>query len=158
LDSAAATAPKLSGFYEGLKVEGFVRGQNLTVEYHSADGDYDRLPQLAADLLNRRVSLITAFGVPAALAAKATTAKTPVVFAVSANPIQIGLVTSLDHPGTNLTGVAGMAVGREPKRLDLLHAVVPTASVLGFLLNPQNAQQDVQIKDTLRLPRKLGCK
>ncbi len=73
LDSAAATAPKLSGFYEGLKVEGFVRGQNLTVEYHSADGDYDRLPQLAADLLNRRVSLITAFGVPAAHAAKATT-------------------------------------------------------------------------------------
>ncbi len=142
LDSAAATAAKLSGFYEGLRVEGFVRGQNLTVAYHSADGDYAQLPRLAADLVNRRVSLITAFGAPAALAAKAATTKIPVVFAVSANPIQVGLITSLDHPGTNLTGVASMAVGREQKRLDLLHAVVPTASVFGFLVNPQNPQQE----------------
>ncbi len=147
LDSAAATAAKLSAFYDGLKVEGFVRGQNLTVEYHSAGGDYAQLPRLAADLVNRRVSLITAFGDPAALAAKAVTAKIPVVFAVSANPIQIGLVASLDHPGTNLTGVAGMAIGREQKRLDLLHAAIPTGSVFGFLVNPQNAQQDVQLKD-----------
>ncbi len=156
LDSAAATAAKLSAFYEGLKVEGFLRGQNLTVEYHSADGDYARLPQFAADLVNRRVSLIATFGAPAALAAKAATTKTPVVFAVSANPIQIGLVTSLDHPGANLTGVAGMAIGREQKRLDLLHAVVPTASVFGFLLNPQDAQQDAQIKDAFASAEQVG--
>ncbi len=158
LDSAAATAAKLSGFYEGLKVEGFLRGQNLTVEYHSAEGDYARLPQLAADLVNRRVSLITAFGAPAALAAKAATAKIPVVFAISANPIQIGLVTSLDHPGTNLTGVAGMAVGREQKRLDLLRAVIPMASAFGFLVNPQNAQQDVLFKDMVASAAQVGVR
>jgi ABC-type uncharacterized transport system substrate-binding protein len=84
LDSANATALKLSTFYEGLKVEGFARNQNLAVEYHSAESDYARLPELAADLVNRRVTLITAFGCPAALAAKAASTKTPIVFAVSA--------------------------------------------------------------------------
>ena len=79
LDSAAATTLKLSRFYEGLKVEGFFRNQNLTVEYHSAEGDYARLPELAADLVNRRVTLITAFGGPAALAAKSATTKIPIV-------------------------------------------------------------------------------
>jgi ABC transporter substrate binding protein len=147
LDSASATALKLSTFYEGLKVEGFARNQNLTVEYHSAESDYARLPELAADLVSRRVTLITAFGSPAALAAKAASTKTPIVFAVSANPIAIGLVASLDHPGTNVTGVAGMAVGREQKRLELLRAAVPAAAVLGFLLNPQNSNQDAQIND-----------
>ena len=127
LDSAAATAFKLSTFYEGLKVEGFSRNQNLTIEYHSAEGEYARLPELAADLINRRVTLITAFGTPASLAAKAATTKTPIVFAVNANPIESGLVASLSHPGANVTGVTGMAVGRERKRLELLHAAVPTA-------------------------------
>ena len=91
MDSAAATTLKLSRFYEGLKVEGFVRNQNLAVEYQSAEGDYARLPELAADLVNRRVTLITAFGGPAAFAAKSATTKIPIVFAVSANPIEIGL-------------------------------------------------------------------
>jgi putative ABC transport system substrate-binding protein len=95
LDSGAATTSKLLTFYEGLKVEGFSRNQNLSVEYHSAEGDYARLPGLAANLVDRRVTLITAFGSPAAQAAKAAAAKTPIVFAVSANPIEIGLVTSL---------------------------------------------------------------
>ena len=135
LDSSAATALKLSTFYEGLKVEGFFRNQNLTVEYHSAEGDYARLSELAADLVNRRVALITALGNPAALAAKAATTKIPVVFAVSANPIEIGLVASLNHPGANMTGVAGMAAGREQKRLELLYAAVPTAAGLGFPLD-----------------------
>jgi ABC-type uncharacterized transport system substrate-binding protein len=156
LDSASATALKLSTFYEGLKVEGFARNQNLTVEYHSAESDYARLPELAADLVSRRVTLITAFGSPAALAAKAASTKTPIVFAVSANPIAIGLVASLDHPGTNVTGVAGMAVGREQKRLELLHAAVPAAAVLGFLLNPQNSNQDTQINDALASAQKIG--
>ena len=156
LDSAAATALKLSTFYEGLKVEGFSRNQNLTVEYHSAESDYARLPELAADLVNRRVTLITAFGSPAALAAKAATTKTPIVFAVSANPIEIGLVASLNHPGTNVTGVAGMAVGREQKRLELLHAAVPAAPVVGFLLNPQNSNRNAQINDALASAQKIG--
>jgi putative tryptophan/tyrosine transport system substrate-binding protein len=129
LDSAAATAFKLSAFYEGLKVEGFSRNQNLTVEYHSADGDYARLPQLAADLVNRQVTLISAFGTSAALAAKAATAKISIVFAVDANPIDIGLVASLDHPGANIIGVAGMGAGRERKRLELLHAATRLAEL-----------------------------
>ena len=157
LDSGAATVLKLSTFYEGLKVEGFSRNQNLSVEYHSAEGDYARLPGLAADLVDRRVTLITAFGSPAALAAKAATTKTPIVFAVSANPIEIGLVTSLSRPGANVTGVTGMAIGREQKRLELLHAAVPTAPVLGFLLNPQNSNRDVQISNALTSAQKVGA-
>ena len=156
LDSSAATALKLSAFYEGLKVEGFFRNQNLTVEYHSAEGDYARLSELAADLVNRRVALITALGSPAALAAKAATTKIPVVFAVSANPIEIGLVASLNHPGANMTGVAGMATGRERKRLELLYAAVPTASALGFLLNREDSNQDAQINDALASAQKVG--
>jgi putative tryptophan/tyrosine transport system substrate-binding protein len=156
LDSGVATALKLSTFYEGLKVEGFSRNQNLSAEYHSAEGDYTRLPGLAADLVDRRVTLITAFGSPAALAAKAATTKTPIVFAVSANPIEIGLVTSLNRPGANVTGVTGMAVGREHKRLELLHSAVPTAPVLGFLINPQNSNRDIQINDALASAQKVG--
>jgi len=157
LDSAAATTQKLSAFYEGLKVEGFSRNQNLTVEYRSAEGDYGRLPELAADLVKRRVALITAFGSPAALAAKAATAKIPCIFAVNANPSQIGLVASLNHPGANLTGAAGMALGREQKRLELLRAAVPAAPVLGFLLNPHNPNQDALINDAMATARKTGA-
>ena len=155
LDSAAATAFKLSAFYEGLKVEGFFRNQNLAVEYHSAEGDYARLPELVADLVNRRVTLITALGTPAAQAAKATTT-IPIVFAVGANPTETGLVTNLSHPGANMTGVTGMAIGREQKRLELMRAAVPAAAVLGFLLNPQNSNQSAQIDHALAAARKFG--
>lgn len=156
LDSAAATALKLSTFYEGLKVEGFSRNQNLAVEYHSAEGDYARLPELAADLVNRRVTLITALGTPAAQAAKAATTTIPIVFAVGANPTETGLVTNLSHPGANMTGVTGMAVGREQKRLELLRAAVPAAAVLEFLLNPQNSNQSAQIDHVLAAAQKFG--
>lgn len=156
LDSAAATALKLSTFYEGLKVEGFSRNQNLAVEYHSAEGDYARLPELAADLVSRRVTLITALGTPAAQAAKAATTTIPIVFAVGANPTETGLVTNLSHPGANMTGVTGMAVGREQKRLELLRAAVPAAAVLGLLLNPQNSNQSAQIDHALAAARKFG--
>ena len=156
LDSSAPATLKLSAFYEGLKVEGFSRNQNVTVEYHSAESDYVRLPQLAVGLINRGVSLITAFGTPAALAAKGATTTIPIVFAVDANPVGIGLVTSLNHPGANITGVAGMAAGREQKRLELLHAAVPDAPIVGILLNPQNSQQDMQSKEALAVGQKLG--
>jgi putative ABC transport system substrate-binding protein len=156
LDSAAATALKLSTFYEGLKVEGFSRNQNVAVEYHSAEGDYARLPELAADLVSRRVTLITALGTPAAQAAKAATTTIPIVFAVGANPTETGLVTNLSHPGANMTGVTGMAVGREQKRLELLRAAVPAAAVLEFLLNPQNSNQSAQIDHALAAAQKFG--
>lgn len=154
LDSSAATALKFSAFYDGLKVEGFSRNQNLAVEYHSAEGDYARLPKLAADLVTRRVSLITALGSPAALAAKVATASIPIVFAIDSNPTAIGLVASLNRPGANIAGVAGMALARDQKRLELLRAVIPAASVFGFLINPQNPDQDAQIKDALAAAQK----
>jgi len=156
LDSSAATALKFSAFYDGLKVEGFSRNQNLAVEYHSAEGDFARLPKLAADLVTRRVSLITALGSPAALAAKAATASIPIVFAIDSNPTAIGLVASLNRPGANIAGVAGMAVARDQKRLELLRAVIPAASVFGFLINPQNPNQDAQIKDALATAQESG--
>jgi putative ABC transport system substrate-binding protein len=156
LDSSAATALKFSAFYDGLKVEGFSRNQNLAVEYHSAEGDFARLPKLAADLVTRRVSLITALGNPAALAAKAATASIPIVFAIDSNPTAIGLVASLNRPGANIAGVAGMAVARDQKRLELLRAVIPAASVFGFLINPQNPNQDAQIKDALAAAQESG--
>jgi putative ABC transport system substrate-binding protein len=157
LDSSTATALKFSAFYEGLKLEGFSRNQNLTVEYHSAEGDYARLPTLAANLINRRVNLITALGSPAALAAKAATASIPIVFAVDANPVEIGLVTSLNHPGANSTGVASMAVAREQKRLDLLRAAISAASIFGFLVNPRNLSQDGPIEDLLASAQRSGA-
>lgn len=156
LDSAAGTAAKLIDFYEGLKVEGYVRNQTVAVEYHSAQGDYSRLPALAADLVDRRVSLIAAIGTPAALAAKSTTTAIPVIFAVGSDPVQIGLIASLDKPAGNMTGVADMAVGREEKRLELLHEAIPTASVLALLVNPSNPTAKAQMRDAASVARKVG--
>jgi putative tryptophan/tyrosine transport system substrate-binding protein len=155
LDASAATAAKLSAFHEGLKIEGFIGNQNVTIQYHSAEGDYARLPALAADLLNRQVNLISALGTPAALAAKNATSKIPIVFAIGPNPTEIGLVTSLDHPGANMTGVTGMAAGRERKRLELLHTAIPTAPVLAILLNPGNSRSDFQVKDALAAAKSI---
>lgn len=98
LDSSAAIAAKLTTFYEGLRTEGFVRNQNLTVQYHSAEGDYARLPGLIADLVGRQVSLISALGVPAAFAAKRATTTIPIVIAAGPDPVSLGLVSSLNHP------------------------------------------------------------
>ena len=130
LDTAAGTALELTTFYEGLKIEGYVRNQTMTVIYHSAEGDYSRLPSLAADLVNRPVALIAAIGLPAALATKSATTTIPVVFAVEPDPVQVGLIPSLDKPGGNMTGVTDLATGREGKRLELLHESMPTAPSL----------------------------
>jgi putative ABC transport system substrate-binding protein len=156
LDSSAANAPKLTAFYEGLKVEGFVQNQNLTVQYASAAGDYPRLPGLAADLVDRQVSLISAVGAPAALAAKRAMTTVPIVIAVEPNPISLGLVASLSHPGANLTGVTSMAAGREQKRLELLHETMATASRFGVLINPQNSNAGAQMQDALTAAHAVG--
>src|SRR5438552_2098401 len=149
LDSSTATAIKLSGFYDGLKVEGFSRNQNVAIEYRSAESNYDRLPDLAAELVKREVSLIVAFGVPAALAAKGATTTTPIIFAIAPNPVQIGLIASLNRPGRNMTGVTNMAEGREQKRLELLHELIPTARALALLVNPHTPNVEAQIHDAL---------
>jgi putative ABC transport system substrate-binding protein len=156
LDSSAATVAKISAFNEGLRIEGFLRNQNVIIEYHSAEADYNRLPDLVADFINRRVLLIVALGVPAAQAAQAATATIPVVFAVGPDPARIGLLASLNHPGANMTGVTNTAVGREQKRLELLHEVFPAASVFALLINPHSWNAEAQIQDGLAAAQLIG--
>jgi putative tryptophan/tyrosine transport system substrate-binding protein len=118
--SPGRTAPLLAAFHQGLGETGYVEGQNLAFEYRWAEGRYDRLPALAADLVVRKVDLIAADGIPAALAAKTATSTIPIVFSVG-DPVDLGLVASLARPGGNLTGVSTMAPELSPKRLETEH-------------------------------------
>lgn len=137
--TAESYAPRIAAFRRGLKETGFIDGLNLTIEFRWANDDYDRLPDMAFDLTRRRVALIAAIGnnLPAR-AAKAATPTIPIVFAMGADPVQLGLVQSLDRPGGNITGVTTLAGDVIQKRLQVLHDVVPNAKVFGLLLNPGN--------------------
>ena len=117
-------------FHQGLRETGYVDGQNVTVEYRGADGQYDRLPGLVRDLVQRQVTIIVAGGIPAALAAKATTTTIPLVFYVGGDPVELGLVGSLNRPGGNLTGVTVPNAELGPKRLELLHELAPAATTI----------------------------
>jgi len=130
-------ADMLAAFREGLKQLGFVEGQNVAIEYRSANDQYDRLPELAADLVRRRVAVIVSLGsTPAALAANAATATIPIVFSTAADPVQIGLVASFNRPGGNVTGISSMNVELTGKRLQWLHELVPGATRFAALNNP----------------------
>jgi putative tryptophan/tyrosine transport system substrate-binding protein len=118
-------------FLQGLKESGFVEGQNVAVEYRWAEGHYDRLQPLAAELVRRHVAVIVTSGTPAALAAKAATATIPIVFNTGGDPIALGLVASLNRPGANLTGSANLGDELAPKQLQLLRVLAPSAAVLG---------------------------
>jgi putative tryptophan/tyrosine transport system substrate-binding protein len=122
----------------------------------SSESNYDRLPDLAAELIKREVSLIAALGVPAALAAKRATTTIPIIFAITPNPVQIRLVVSLNRPGRNMTGVTNMAEGREQKRLELLHELIPTAPVLALLVNPHYPNVEARMRDALETAWVLG--
>ena len=129
----------MAAFRQGLKDTGFVEGQNVGIEYRFAGNQNERLPALAADLVHRQVTMIAATAIPAALAAKAVTTTIPIVFETGVDPVQFGLVTSLNRPGGNVTGVTQTNAEIAPKRLELLHEQVPAATVMALLVNPANA-------------------
>src|SRR5262249_17346730 len=128
---------RLRAFHEGLSDTGYVGGRNVAIEYGGGEGRKDGLPALAAELVHRQVSVIvTAGSAPATLAARETTTTIPILFYIGANPVEVGLVTSLSRPGGNLTGVVTLNVEVVAKRLELLHELVPTATIIAALVNP----------------------
>jgi putative ABC transport system substrate-binding protein len=143
-----------AAFGRGLREAGYVEGQNVAIEYRWANNQLDQLPAMMTDLVHRQVAVIFAGGTPAALAAKAVATTTPVVFETSADPIQLGLVASLDRPGGNLTGATQLNVEVAPKRLELLRELLPTARVIALLINPADtALSDAQMKEVLAAAR-----
>jgi len=155
--SSKGYTPYLAAFREGLREGGFVEGQNVTIEYRWADDHYERLPELAADLVTRRVALIAAAGgSPAALAAKSATTTIPIVFQIGVDPVKAGLVSSLNQPGGNITGFANLALEVGPKRLELLHRLVPNATNIAVLVNPARSNVEAETKDMQSAANKLG--
>ena len=142
---------------QGLKDTGFVEGQNVAIEYRFAENHYERLPALAADLVQRQVTMIVATTTQAALAAKAATTTIPVVFEMGSNPVRLGLVASLNRPAGNITGATQLTVELAPKRLQLLHELIPSASVIALLINPTDpASSEPQIDAVLSAAHSLG--
>ena len=150
-------ALRLPGFQKGLSEAGYTEGRNVAIEYRRADEQLDRLPSLASDLVGRRVSLILAAGSPAvSLAAKSATTSIPIVFDNSSDPVQLGLVASLNRPGGNITGVSTLSGEMEAKRLGLLRELVPSATAIAVLVNPTRPGLDAQLAQIQQAARVLG--
>jgi putative ABC transport system substrate-binding protein len=150
---------QLAAFHRGLSESGYVEGQNVAIEYRSANNQMDRMPALAAELVNRRVAVIVTIGgdIPSR-AAKAATSSIPIVFVTGFDPVETGLVASLNRPGGNITGVNFLVVLTVAKRLELLHQMVATVATIGFLVNPKNPNAETTTKDAQAAAAKLGKK
>jgi putative tryptophan/tyrosine transport system substrate-binding protein len=152
-------AYQLAAFNRGLKETGYVEGQNVAIEYRWADGHYDRLPALATALVGRKVSVLAAGGgIPPALAAKAATSTIPIVFLMGSDPLKAGVVTSLNRPEGNVTGVSFLINSLGTKRVELLSQMVPRASTIGMLANPTNPDADIETRDAQAAAQALGRK
>jgi putative tryptophan/tyrosine transport system substrate-binding protein len=146
----------LAAFRKGLSETGYVEGQNVTIEFRWAEGQADRLPALAADLVGRRVAVIAALSNIAAVAARATTTTIPIIFTIGGDPVKIGLIGSLNRPSGNITGVSFLSSAVMAKMLEVLHAVVPNTAVISALVNPDNPQSEADTREAQDAARILG--
>ena len=149
-------APMVAAMLQGLKEAGYVDGQNLKIEFGWADGQYDRLKALASDMVRRQVDVIAATSTPAALATKAITSTIPIVFTTGADPVELGLVGSLNRPGGNVTGVSFLVNELTSKQFEMLHILAPKGTLFGFLVNPDVAYAKSQTRDAENAARALG--
>jgi putative ABC transport system substrate-binding protein len=155
-ETPSGYAPNMTAFRHGLSEAGYVEGRNVTIEYRWAQGYHDRLPALAADLAHRHVAVIVASGTPSALAAKAATTTIPIVFSTAGDPVDEGLVVSLNRPSGNATGVTNLGVELVQKQIAMLHDMVPKASVIATLVNPTSSLAENATKDAQAAARTLG--
>ena len=153
--TAEGYSVQISGFRRGLAEAGYVEGQNVTIDYRAADGHYERLPAMAADLVRGNVALIAAAAIPAAFAAKGASQTVPIVFECGADPVRIGLVDSLNRPGGNITGATVFSFDMESKRLGLFQAV-PAAKTIAVLFNPANPAVELQLRDVRDAAPRIG--
>jgi len=147
-----------AAFFEGLRAVGFIEGKNISMEWRWAEGQYERLSSLAGELVGRDVAVLVTFDAPASFAARAATKTTPIVFLSGADPVEIGLVQSFSRPSGNLTGIYSLVAGLGPKHLDLLHELVPTASMIVLLLNPGNPNAHAYASQTQAAADALGLR
>jgi putative ABC transport system substrate-binding protein len=158
-ESPGPFASRLKAFQEGLAESGYVEGRNVAIEYRWAEGQYSRLPSLAADLVSRKVAVIVASGgAPVALAAKAATATTTIIFEMGGDPVALGVVDSLSRPGGNLTGVSSLSVEVSGKRLEFMHELLPTASAFAAVANPTSPTSSSQLKNLHTAADALGVR
>jgi putative ABC transport system substrate-binding protein len=156
---ASSPGEGIAALRRGLNEIGYVEGRNVVIEYRWADGQYHRLPALAADLVRNQVTAIAACTTSApGLAAKAATSKIPIIFQTGGDPVQDGLVTSMNRPGGNVTGVSRLSITLAPKRLELLRELSPTATVIGLLVNPSNPRSEIVVQQMEEPVRSLGLK